>query len=81
MNLAKYAKAVIGALVAAGAVWQSASGINTPAGNGITSGEWVNIVVAGVIGGAAVWAVPNTIGSFAETPSTTGRHRIDVEAG
>lgn len=74
MKIDQYAKAITGAVVAAAAVWQTASQNGSPAGPGITSGEWISIAVAAIIGGTAVWAVPNSVPSLQATPRF-GRHR------
>jgi hypothetical protein len=50
----KIAKAVTAALVAGYAVYEAVEG------SGVTSGEWVKIVVFTLVAGLAVWAVPNT---------------------
>jgi hypothetical protein len=54
MKVSKYAKAVVGALVAAG-------GALTPAlADGVvTNGEWVTVALAGLAALGIVWAVPN----------------------
>ena len=50
----KVAKAIAAAATAFGASFAVAV-----ADNGVTSGEWVTIVVATVVAFAAVWAIPN----------------------
>ena len=55
----KIAKALVGALAAGYAVFEFATTLSSPAGEGITSNEWIRIAVSALLGGLAVWAVPN----------------------
>jgi len=55
----KYTKAILAALVAAYALYQVATGDDSPAGAGVTGNEWVSIIVSTLVSGIGVWAVPN----------------------
>lgn len=55
----KIAKALVGALAAGYAVFESATMLESPAGEGVTGNEWIRIIVALLLAGLAVWAVPN----------------------
>jgi hypothetical protein len=55
-----YAKAITAALVTAYALYSVATGAGTPGGGGVTANEWVNLVVATIVSGLGVWAVPNS---------------------
>lgn len=55
----KIAKAIVGAVLAAYAVWQVARGVASPAGPGVTADEWTDVAVTAVVSFALVWAVPN----------------------
>lgn len=59
----RYAKAVVGALVAALSAYQAAQIDNT-----ITTQEWVTIAVAFLTGLGLVWGVPNTDAKGDVTP-------------
>lgn len=59
MRLGEVAKALVGAVAAGYAVFQVATAVASPGGEGVTANEWVGIVVATVLAGVAVWAVPN----------------------
>jgi hypothetical protein len=41
-------------------LYQMATTTSSAAGDGVTAGEWRNIVVATIVAGVLVWAVPNT---------------------
>jgi len=60
-KVAEYAKAVAALLVSAFGLYQAAKGIDTPAGAGVTSDEWQNIVFTSLLTGFAVWGVPNAV--------------------
>lgn len=55
----QFAKAIVAALAAGYAVYQIATGTQSPAGEAVAAGEWVGIAVATLTAGVAVWAVPN----------------------
>jgi hypothetical protein len=55
----RYTKAIAAALVAAYALYQTATGQASPGGEAVVVSEWVGVVVTGVTAGLAVWAVPN----------------------
>jgi hypothetical protein len=59
MRINEVAKALVGAGAAGYAVFQVATGIDSPGREGVTGNEWVGIIVATVLAGVAVWAVPN----------------------
>jgi hypothetical protein len=59
MRVAEYAKAVSAALTAGYAVFEWASSLNSAAGEVVTTNEWVRIAVFTLVGGLAVWLVPN----------------------
>lgn len=54
MKVSRYAKAIVGFLVAAGGALVLAMDDNV-----ITTSEWVKVVTAGLAALAVVWAVPN----------------------
>jgi len=54
MKISMYAKAIVGALVAAGS-----AAVPALADDRLNAGETVTIVVAGLVALAAIWAVPN----------------------
>jgi len=58
--LGTVAKALTGFVVAAYSLYQTAIIETSPGGVGVTSNEWVNIIVTGLLAGFAVWAIPNT---------------------
>jgi len=60
MNLNKYAKAVTAALVAFGAMFETATAVGSIGREVVTGNEWVKIAVATAVAGVAVWAIPNT---------------------
>lgn len=57
--MAKYSKAIIAALVMFASLYETATVGDSPAGAGVTSGEWVRVIVSTVIAGVAVWGYPN----------------------
>lgn len=59
MKVDKYAKAIVAALAAAYALYQTARGAGSDGGEVITVAEWVNIAVAGLTAGGVVYFVPN----------------------
>lgn len=59
MRINEIAKALVGAVAAGYAVFQVATGLDSPGGEGVTANELVGIVVATLLAGVAVWAVPN----------------------
>jgi Sec-independent protein secretion pathway component TatC len=56
----RIAKAVVAALVAFGAMFETASAMGSLGGEAVTTQEWIKIAVATAIAGVAVWATPNT---------------------
>lgn len=54
MRVNKYAKAIVGCLVAAGG-----AAVTAMADDVITTAEWVTIALAGLTALGVVWAVPN----------------------
>jgi hypothetical protein len=60
MKINEVAKAATAFIVTGYATYQLSTGLDTPAGAGVTSSEWISILVAAFIAGFAVWAVPNT---------------------
>jgi len=68
--LDKYAKAIIGALVAAAGTWGTAI-----ADGGITATEWSAIVVTALLSLGVIWGVPNTgTTSSTSTLEITSKH-------
>ena len=63
-KLAEYAKAVAALLVSAYGYYQSAKGVDTPGGSGVTGDEWIDIVVNSLLVGFAVWGIPNAKALF-----------------
>lgn len=59
INLNAYAKAIAAAVAAGYGLYQLAITDGSAAGDGVTAGEWRNIIVATVVTGVLVWAVPN----------------------
>jgi hypothetical protein len=55
----RYAKAIMAALVAAYALYQTATGADSAGGSAVVAGEWAGLVAGGLVAGLAVWAVPN----------------------
>jgi len=53
------AKAIAGALVAFGAMFETATSVGSVGGEAVTANEWVKVVVATAVAGVLVWAVPN----------------------
>lgn len=53
------AKALVGGLVAAYALYQVATGASSAGGETVVLNEWVGIGITGAIAGLGVWAVPN----------------------
>lgn len=62
MSINRYAKAIVGAVVAALSAYQVAQTDNV-----ITTQEWVTIAVAFVTALSIVWGVPNTASTHPET--------------
>lgn len=59
MGMDRIAKAITAALVAGYAVFELASTVQSAGGEVVTGNEWVRVTVSTIIGGLAVWAVPN----------------------
>jgi len=59
-TLNSVAKALTALVVAAYAVYQTATLASSPGGATVTSSEWASVIVAGIVAGFAVWAIPNT---------------------
>jgi hypothetical protein len=57
--MGRYTKAITAALITGYAMFTAATGLGTPGGEGLTLNEWVALVVAVVLSGLGVWAVPN----------------------
>lgn len=57
--MSKVAKAVVGGLIAAYALYQVATGADSAGGATVVLNEWVGIGVTGAIAGLGVWAIPN----------------------
>jgi hypothetical protein len=60
MRINEIAKALTGFVATAAATYQLVTQADTPGGVGITNNEWVHLVVASLLAGFAVWAIPNT---------------------
>ena len=59
MSAARYAKAFTAFVSAFAVPFAGALTESSDSGNTVTSGEWITAVVAGLVGGFAVAAVPN----------------------
>jgi hypothetical protein len=57
--MSQYAKAIVSAVLAGYLLYQSARGLVSDAGTAVSVDEWVDVVVATIVSGAATWAVPN----------------------
>jgi hypothetical protein len=57
--VARYSKAIVAFLVAFASLYSAATAADSPGGTGVSSNEWVRIVVTGLISGFAVWGYPN----------------------
>jgi ABC-type enterobactin transport system permease subunit len=57
--VSKVAKALIGGLLSAYALYQVATGTQSSGGEVVVLTEWIGIAVSGICTGLTVWAVPN----------------------
>jgi ribosomal silencing factor RsfS len=58
--MGKYAKAIVAALTLFGTQFAAATLDASPAGEAVSTNEWVLIAVGTVVVGVAVWATTNT---------------------
>jgi NO-binding membrane sensor protein with MHYT domain len=54
------AKALTAFVVAGYAAYIASTLASSTGGSSVTRDEWVGLIVAGVVAGFAVWAIPNT---------------------
>lgn len=78
--MAKYSKAIIAALVMFASLYETATVGDSPAGAGVTSGEWVRVIVSTVIAGVAVWGYPNAPSWPAPAPAPDTVTTVNVGA-
>jgi hypothetical protein len=72
MKVNEYAKAVTGGLVTFGVLFEGATGSGSVGGDGVTSAEWVRIIVGTLVAALGVFLVPNA-------PPTTQTSSLTVE--
>ena len=83
-KLAPYAKAIMALLGTAFGLYMAAKGADTPAGVGITSDEWITIIITSLLTGGVVWGVPNAAQMIptkeltVKTERTLAEHRAEV---
>lgn len=78
--LSVIAKALTAFLASAYGLYEVASKPESPGGVGVTRDEWVGILIAALVAGAAVWLVPNKSAPPAE-PAPAPQDGVPGEAG
>lgn len=58
-GLDRYAKAITAAGTVGYGIFEVVTSASSAGGEGVTSGEWVRLVVFTVLAAVAVWAIPN----------------------